>query len=209
MIKVFSIIMSFNANNHLKILTIGKRVMLLCLLCFFFVPHAMAQDTIIPVDEEKQMADTVKPHSAKKATWMSLCLPGLGQAYNKQYIKIPFIYAGFGTAAYFYSLNIKEYRLYKEAYAAKISNDTTYSGKLAAYPVDKIQSYKNFYRRNLELTYISFALIYIFNVIDAAVYAHLFDYDISDDLSLSVKPEIKPLMQAQHFSAGLTFKFKF
>lgn len=212
MIKSNSIsfsIRSFIAMQYPKVLKTGKWAIILCLLCFITVYSSKAQDTTVIADKDLQKTDSVKPHSAKKATWMSLCLPGLGQAYNKQYYKIPIIYAGLGTAAYFYSINIKEYRLYKEAYAAKINEDTTYKGKLVNYDLEKIRSDKNYYRKNLELTYISFALIYIFNVIDAAVYAHLFDYDISDDLSISVRPEFKPIMQPQQFSTGVSIKLKF
>jgi len=66
------------------------------------------QITIVPVD-------SVQVHSPKKATIYSAILPGLGQAYNKKYWKIPLIYAGFGTIGYFIGWNNGFYSTHKQA----------------------------------------------------------------------------------------------
>lgn len=169
-----------------------------------------AQDTIPPP------ADTtppgVKSHSAHKASIYSLVLPGLGQAYNKKYWKIPIVYAGFGALAYNFSINRKEMIKFTEAYKYVINKET--------YPTDNpyVERYTNpndllkgrdFYRRRVELSVIFTAAWYLLNVVDAAVDAHFYDYDISEDLSLSIEPAYisTPMHQAGTGGIRLTMNF--
>ncbi len=58
----------------------------------------------------------------KKAGFYSAILPGLGQTYNRQYWKIPVVYAGVGAAAYFISNNLSKYISYRKAYISRINN---------------------------------------------------------------------------------------
>ena len=136
-------------------------------------------------------------HSARKATLYSMALPGLGQAYNHKYWKIPVIYAGFGTLAYFISVNNKKYVNFKEAYKWKAGKDTTKikpSGNpyVDKYDATRLLEGQNYYRRNLEVSIMFTAVLYILNIVDAAVDAHFFDYNISDDLSMRVDPFVSP-----------------
>ena len=160
----------------------------------------------------------VKIHSAKRATLYSMVLPGLGQAYNRKYWKIPVIYAGLGGLLYMGIQNSNEYRRWHEAYLYKVNKDT--------YPIDnelvdkydatQLKSQSDYYRRNIELTYIFGSLLYILNMVDATVDAHLFNYDISDDLTFRfiqapmeqqamTTPFIQPLPPVQ----GLTVTWRF
>jgi len=133
--------------------------------------------------------DLFASHPPRKATIMSALLPGLGQAYNKKYWKIPIVYAGLGTCAYFIIENGKSYRLYRNALIAvrdddpSTVNDTPYNGS----QLDQLQ---NTYRRWLDLSYVSLAAVYILQIIDANVDAHFFHFDISDDISLNWSPTI-------------------
>ncbi len=67
-----------------------------------------------------------------------------------------------------------------------------------------------FYHKWMEVSYISFALIYVLNIVDATVDAHLFTFDVSDDLTLMIQPEIgNPMAYKNNFAgAHLTIKFK-
>jgi hypothetical protein len=133
----------------------------------------------------------VKVHSPRRATLYSAVLPGLGQAYNKKYWKIPVIYAGFGTFAYMVSFNAHEYDLFRDAY-----NHKTIYGDLeppvndyeARYTTEALKSGKDYYRRNRDLDYILASIWYVLNVIDATVDAHLFDWEVGEDLAISLRP---------------------
>jgi hypothetical protein len=155
-------------------------------------------------------------HSAKKATYYSMVLPGLGQAYNKKYWKIPVIYAGFGVLAYFIKTNNTLYRDYKEAYQLSLTPDSLW-GSNALIEKYKSQSDlsgtlltgQNYYRRNLEVSIMFTAVLYILNVVDAAVDAHFFDFNVSDDLSLHVQPYLTPSPFASKQNGGLRLTLSF
>jgi len=167
------------------------------ILFFVGIKTVSSQDTTLVVTKDGILTDTstVTKHSPHKATIYSLALPGLGQAYNKKYWKIPIIYAGFGFFGYSIKINHKEMKKFTEAYRYIINKET--------YPIDNVYvtRYPNtsdllrgrdFYRRKVELNIIYSAAFYLLNVIDAAVDAHFFDYDISDNLSMSIEPAIIP-----------------
>lgn len=128
-------------------------------------------------------------HPPKKATIMSALLPGLGQAYNKKYWKIPIVYAGIGTCVYFIVENGKSYRLYRDALIAVRDDDpsTVNTTRFTGSQLDQLQ---NTYRRWLDLSYVSLAAVYILQIIDANVDAHFFHFDISDDISLNWSPSV-------------------
>ncbi len=145
-------------------------------------------------------------HSPKAAGLASAIIPGLGQAYNKKYWKIPIIYAGLATAGYFIYYNYTIYSNFQEAYRLRGDGDTatnlssfdvwyitgTETIYLDGYESSQLSELSNIYRRNGDLSVIISAGIYALNIIDAVVDAHLFEFDVSDDLSLHVQPFYSP-----------------
>ena len=173
------------------------------------------QITIVPVD-------SVQVHSPKKATIYSAILPGLGQAYNKKYWKIPLIYAGFGTIGYFIGWNNGFYSTYKQAYRDLSDKDPNTNSHLkieaSKYydlenPTDSLNfktglsKQSEYYRRNRDLLVISMVGFYGLNIIDASVDAHLFDFDISEDLTLNWQPAVKTFENQLVYGINCTFKF--
>jgi len=152
--------------------------------------------------------DTLLLHSPRKATIKSAIIPGWGQAYNKKYWKIPVIYAGFGALAYFIYFNNCKYLKYKTAYIQRVDNDSTtiddfdpsYPNQCnqdkctksgpdcPKYTSSNLKILRDFYRRNRDLSVILTAFLYTINIIDATVDAHLYHFDVSDDLSLEAIP---------------------
>ncbi|HSH20507.1 MAG TPA: DUF5683 domain-containing protein [Draconibacterium sp.] len=166
--------------------------------------------------------DAEEIHSPKKATIYSAILPGLGQAYNKKYWKIPLIYAGFGTIGYFIGWNNGFYSTYKLAYSDLTDGDpntTSYLDLDAAkyYDLENPTDYDNFktglskqsdyYRRNRDLLIIGMIGFYGLNIIDASVDAHLFDFDISEDLTMNWQPAMQISEKQLVYGANFTFKF--
>jgi len=175
-----------------------KSIKLMILLLIFLCGNRLSAQTTD--------TSSVSKHSPKKATIMSACLPGLGQAYNKKYWKIPIIYAGAAGVVYAVMFNGKNYRTYKKAYLYRTDGDSLTIDNYN-YSTESLLLLKNFYRRNLELSYIVGGVIYALNVIDATVDAHLFNFDIKDDISLKVDPIM--MTSQNHSYAGLSFSFTF
>ena len=154
--------------------------------------------------------------SPRKASLYSMALPGLGQAYNKKYWKIPIIYAGVGALTYFGINNYSEYKKWGDAYEYKVTNQTyTYENDLPTrYTADQLLSQKNYYRRNFEVTILLGTLLYVLNIVDAAVDAHLSGFDVSDNLSVNItsQPLLNPKLSSNESSitsgAGLTLSLK-
>ena len=55
----------------------------------------------------------------EKAGLYSAIIPGAGQVYTKKYWKVPIIYAGLITSAYYIHENATLYNLYKQTYINK------------------------------------------------------------------------------------------
>ncbi len=163
-----------------------------------------------------------KVHSPKRAAIYSAVLPGLGQAYNKKYWKIPIVYAGFGTIGYFIGWNNRNYNTYKFAYrdlTDTIPETDSYLDIEASqyYDLDDPTEYENFksglykqqeyFRRNRDLLIISIVLFYGLNIIDASVDAHFFDFDISEELSMNWQPTVQPYRKELIYGLNFTFNF--
>lgn len=148
-----------------------------------------------PLREQTVEPVNVKEHSPHKATIYSMLLPGLGQAYNKKYWKIPIVYAGFGVFYYLIKFNNDEYQKWSEAYYFVLANPgedlpgNDYVEKYGDDP-DYLKANKDYYRRNRDLNYILSALWYLLNVVDATVDAHLYSWEVNEDLSMRIEPEM-------------------
>ena len=187
-----------------------RRLWLLFVISVSFLPLLKAQDTLqmapredtlilktdlpepIFIEQSNQTVAKQHKHSPKTATWLAL-IPGAGQAYNRKYWKMPIVYAGFGATIYFAVTNKEDYHLYRDAYDYKMGTKTDVSqqaiDEAAKYTPDNLITLRDYYRRNMELSWIITAAWYVVQIIDANVDAHFFYYEISDDLTLHVEPQ--------------------
>ena len=151
----------------------------------------------------------------KKATTLSMICPGAGQIYNGSYWKAPVVIGGFASMVYVIDWNNRGYQRFRTAYNLRVDYDNALKEYNTAtdktgltkpsptdefrgrYTADYLKNLKNSYRRNRDLSIIITAGVYLFNVIDAHVDAHLKDYDISDNLSMDVQPHIGNVYTAQ------------
>lgn len=143
-----------------------------------------------PQKIEKSQKPAKKFRSPKTATLMSI-LPGLGQIYNHQVWKVPIIYGGFAVFGYFIVTNTRYYHTFRDAYNATVDPNTTnpYAQK---YSAQQLRIVRDYYRRNMQLSYILSGAWYLLQMVDANVYAHLTHWNISNNLSLEVRPVVSP-----------------
>ncbi len=188
-----------------------------------------AKDTISVVSE--------KLHSPSRATIYEALVPGLGHIYNKKAWHLPITYAAFGTSVFFIVNNTKNFKKYKDAYAdftvyldfrkqeaqfpmpmqepsyqrfRKIldADYKSFTGKQLEHFKKALKNRKDSYRRYRDLSYISLAAVYVLNIIWAAVDAHFFYYDVSDDLSLRIQPQMLVMQDyKQGVAVNLVFNF--
>jgi hypothetical protein len=150
--------------------------------------------------------DTIKvKHSPAKATLFSAVLPGMGQAYNKKYWKIPILYAGAGVLGYFIYFNNQRHLEFKDSYYAKVYNYDTRLDPFPRLSLESVTLNKNYFQRNRDFLVIISVLVYGLNLVDANVDAHLKDFDLSDNISL----KLEPFSDTQFGTTGLNARLNF
>lgn len=165
-----------------------------------------------PKDSSLSKIDKKKIYaSARKATILSAILPGAGQVYNKKYWKLPIIYAGLGGFGYMFGFYNSQYNVARKYLKAEYDGDSTTVNNTGL-SGDQLLVYKTKYRKFRDISVIGLAAVYVLNIIDANVDAHLKTFDVSDDLSLQIKPWEEvcfPSNGNTSFAAGISIKLKF
>jgi hypothetical protein len=174
--------------------------------------------TVAVLAQKKTDSSVVRIHSPRKAALYAAVLPGLGQIYNRKYWKLPVVYGAGATAGYLIYYNYTIFNKLNAAYMFRKDNDPETSletftlqrinGKqiidLTLFGDDEILTLKNTYRRDLDLSVLFAAAVYGLNILDAVVDAHLYSFDVSDDLSLQLKPTT--LYTAHQIQPGISLK---
>ncbi len=187
------------------------------LLSFFFLfaLQLFAQQDSLSISAREVIEEPdyrpYDPLSPARAAFYSAVLPGLGQAYNGKYWKVPVVYAALGIGVYFYLENDRQYDRYRDAYKSRLAGQTTdeftdENGTPVVSTNGLIEA-QRFYQRNKEVSILVTVGLYALNIIDANVDAHLQQFNVSEDLSL------KPSMDFDRYSGkagyGLTLNYNF
>ncbi len=176
----------------------------------FLASDATAQVTVLDTTNVSPIpSKKISSHSPKKAALFSTALPGLGQGYNKKYWKIPVIYAGFAGLAYSYSINQTKFKTYRNAYKYRIDSDpNTTDAYVGVYTDENLNTLQKYYHRYRDLSVIGMAALYVLNIVDASVDAHLFKFDVSDNLTMNIAPTFINT-SSNTFTSGIGLKIKF
>lgn len=194
------------------------------LLFFFITANAYTQDqpveNVVAVKTDsliKPLPDTSKKarvFNPKVAARRSALIPGWGQVYNKKYWKVPIVYTALGITGYIFFDNIKTYKEYKFAYAARIKAQSGIPSDSADYKTLKdiykvlspgsIRTARDEFRRYVDYSALIFILFWGLNVVDATVDAHLKGFDVSPDLSLHLKAGYSDFAKTNGVSLVLT-----
>jgi hypothetical protein len=179
------------------------------------------------VDTTSKKTDSLASISTKKdkiiprvSTIHSLMIPGWGQINNRQYWKLPLVAGAFITLGLIANYNHTRYMKYRDYYyvVSPHTEDPSYvppstvavpyeDGVVRDLDINQLKRLNDGFRRNRDYTYIGIAVAWAFNVIDANVSAHLKTFDVSDDISLKIKPnfEFDPISKGMFSSVSLTF----
>ena len=183
-----------------------KNYILILLFLINIAVFAQNKDGKLLIAKDSLKTNEINPLAPAKAAFYSAILPGLGQAYNKKYWKIPLVYGALSTAVYAYVFNDNKYNEVRDAYKRRLEG---YNDDQFSYLTDKerLVSAQKFYQRNRDLSMFFIVGIYIINIIDANVDAHLAQFNVNDKLSL--KPDVlnNDLNNQKNIALSLNFKF--
>jgi hypothetical protein len=178
----------------------------LFMLCTGLLAHTQEKKEVtkdsLPVAEQKPKINrydsAIKAHSPRVAAIRSALVPGLGQIYNKKYWKLPIVYGALGITGYIFIDNIKTYKEYRFAYAARFKaaqlppqrDSTDYFTLKPLYKAispESIRAARNRFRQYVDYSALFFLIFWGLNVVDATVDAHLKSFDVSPELSLQLR----------------------
>ncbi|MGX7668200.1 DUF5683 domain-containing protein [Flavobacterium pedocola] len=187
-----------------------NRLLLIFFFALFLAPQsffAQTEQTLL-VAKDSVKAKRTDPLSPSKAAFYSAVVPGLGQVYNKKYWKVPIVYIGLGTGIYFYADNNKKYHRFRDEYKRRLNGtadaNDPYFGGLSNESL--IQGQK-FYQKNRDLSVLITTAIYILNIVDANVDAHLMQFNVNENLSL--RPDLYQNEINYKHNLGLTLNYNF
>lgn len=177
------------------------------------------KDKGVVIDSKKiKKRRNINPLAPSKAAFYSAVLPGLGQIYNKRYWKVPIVYAAIGTGIYSYKYNNDLYDRFRVAFKrrqAGFLDDEFYNpngenGNTNANFSDTVlQNKQEDFQEARDLSLVITIALYILNIVDANVDAHLQQFNVSDDLSVDFKPflNVDPINNNPNYGMGLTINF--
>nr|WP_246431480.1 DUF5683 domain-containing protein [Winogradskyella flava] len=192
------------------------------MLCLFSVLFLFSQkdkdSTSIAIDKDLMVIEEqalerkeIDPLRPSKAAFYSAIFPGAGQAYNKKYWKIPIVWGAIGTGVYFYIRNDKQFDRYRDAYKRRLAGftDDEFSDENGTPLIsdDGLIRAQQTFRRNKEVSLLITLGLYALNIIDANVDAHLLQFNVDENLSLS--PHYQYNQMENSSDLGLTLNFKF
>lgn len=168
------------------------------------------------VNEERYKKESVNPLAPSKAAFYSAILPGLGQMYNKRYWKLPIIYGAIGTGLYIYADRNTEYNRVRDAFKRRLAGftddeffDINGDGNGPDVSSTALQNAQERTQEERDLALIITIALYVLNIIDANIDAHLKQYNVSDDLTMNFEPRvtINPLTNTPNYGTVLVLQF--
>jgi len=191
-----------------------KNILYIVFLCFFHKAVFAQQDTLTTektILKNKELLDrATDPLAPSRAAFYSAIVPGLGQIYNRSYWKLPLVYGGMGTSMYFYFHNQKQYQLLRDDYKRRLKLGSAYdreNERFGQLDDDRIIRAQRQFQKSRDLCLVITLGIYILNIVDANVDAHLQQFNVDDDLSFEPSFQFNEVNQSYQF--GMTMRYKF
>lgn len=187
-------------------------------LTYLFICCLLLSSTIVKGQEitpqltSKQVFEQegYNPLSPAKAAFYSAILPGLGQVYNKDAWKLPFVYGAMATSMYYYTINNSSYKRYRDAYKlreAGYQDEFTLDDGTTLISREGLVSAQNVLKQNRETSLLLFIGFYVIQIIDASVSAHLLQFNVNENIS--VDPSIYNDINTNTPQVGLTINYSF
>src|SRR5690606_7057565 len=169
-----------------NIILLGLTGILYLSISFSAISQTITQDTTELVKAKK--TKVIIPRDPVKATYLAFC-PGLGQIYNRKYWKLPIVYGALGGGAYFLGVNQRNITIARHSLRARlVVPGYNLHPKYQNASKDQIEADALYYRRNRDIGAVIIAGVYLLQIVDAVVDAHLSTFDVSKNLSYQFRP---------------------
>jgi len=186
------------------------RCLLHSILFLLSITAFAQQDSLAPLPTglTKMELRAIDPLAPSKAAFYSTVIPGLGQAYNKSYWKIPLVYAGLGTSVYFYIDNQKKYQAARDEYKLRLRGvERSDRKRIGSYTAEQLLIVQTQSQKNRDLSLFITIGLYVLNIVDANVDAHLQQFNVDDDLTF--RPAFEYHEEFNNYQLGFNMSFKF
>ena len=162
-----------------------------------------------------KIIDTIQPYtfnplSPAKAAFYSAILPGLGQAYNKKYWKIPIVYGALGTSIYVYDFNNKNYNRARTAFKLRLNGKPDefdgQEGRISLSDEALVRAQKS-YKKDKDLSVLVSVALYVIQILEASTNAHLLQHNVDDNLTFTPQLIQNSVTNKSVVGASLNFNF--
>ncbi len=189
-----------------------KKIIFVFLLVFFSLNTNAQKDSVtikkhLKIKNQKVLKNgNYNPLAPAKAAFYSALFPGMGQIYNRKYWKAPIVWGSLAIPTYYYLTNNREYKRYRKAFKLRTAGlDDEFKGLISNEGLINAQKQL---RKNRDLSLFSAVLLYILQIVEASVNAHLLQFNTNDDLSFT-PTFVQDPMQFDAPKIGLILKYTF
>ena len=188
------------------------------IICILFVAlfsatlFAQKDSTNVKIKNKLNTSQGIyNPLSPSKAAFYSAIFPGMGQIYNRKYWKAPIVWGALAIPAYYYQLNNSEYKRYRRAYKLRkngLQDEFTLDDGSTPVSLETIETAQKQLRENRDMSLLTGVILYVLQIVEASVNAHLLQFNTDDNLS--IKPTfIADPIRFESPTVGLKFKYTF
>ncbi len=177
------------------------------------VTTGLKAENIVIIDSLVKEKKAIDPLAPSKAAFYSALLPGLGQIYNKSYWKAPIVWGALGGSIYMYTFNNDSYQQFRTAFkrrqAGFTDDEFNGEGEFSFLSDSVLENQQERFQEQRDLWLVASIALYVLNIIDANVDAHLKQFNIDDDLSFDFEPylDLNPVTNNPNYGMALTIKF--
>lgn len=167
--------------------------------------ESKSQEETVKKEKKRKLKNPNKYYDPKVASRRSAIIPGWGQIYNDSWWKVPLLYGGFAITIYYIDFN-NDQRLFYEGLVTELLAQQAAGQTINANTLRVFRRRADTWRRNRDLLYLVTIGVYALNIVEAAIDAHLKGFDVSENLSLNLKPKLGVINNGSpYLGLGLTF----
>ncbi|KRP29088.1 DUF5683 domain-containing protein [Polaribacter sp.] len=167
-------------------------------------------DTLQISKKKIKLSPIYNPLAPSKAAFYSAIFPGMGQIYNKKYWKAPIVWGALALPVYYYQINNNDYKRYRNAYRLRKNGlvDEFTVGGIELVSMQTLETAQKQLRENRDMSLLTGVILYILQIVEASVNAHLMQFNTDDNLTIKPQLIFDPI-RIETPSIGLTFKYNF